>query len=589
MRADATSERTEGLSGRVTRRLFGFSSLLTGVAIVASRAAKAGAAADSPGDTAVAAALAAVANGESVDLPASSSLTAAGIQVAADAVRGKGATKTIITASGSTEVFRLGHVTSPSQWTYRQIADLQINGNGKASAGLRFADATGGQQLAGRWEVARVVVKACSIGISKPSGNIGNVFSAVTVTGCDFGYRAIAQKQPIMHAGCDLFFGGHFDSNALAALYIDSALIGTGGTQLRGTIIEGNPGFGLFVKNWADSFTPLVLDGVWFEANAKAGQVTIDSVQYTPVDMHIENARHVVLINGIVPKVRLINSHLTIENCNINYDTTSIAIDASSTVLARNCHLSGGQYPLLIESIATVARPLGNFASVFYCKPRSIGRPQQGTLLQSNSYGNANSYPFSGTTSVSAISVADGVIFDSCAELTLPPKSTAMQPVVTFTSGKWYLMTVDVKCAKGELADLNVAVTEGGSAWGSLHRLLKKDCWIHLGMVGAAASTFTARLRLANSGSAPIVLRLSALQIMEFDTEPAMLDYYHSGLYNPGTTYPRTIAAAAAPTSGTWAAGDRCSNAEPAAGKPRGWVCTVAGSPGTWISEGNLS
>ena len=50
-----------------------------------------------------------------------------------------------------------------------------------------------------------------------------------------------------------------------------------------------------------------------------------------------------------------------------------------------------------------------------------------------------------------------------------------------------------------------------------------------------------------------------------------------------------TIAAAtAAPTTGTWKVGDRVINSSPSVGQPKGWACTVAGSPGTWVSEGNL-
>ena len=44
----------------------------------------------------------------------------------------------------------------------------------------------------------------------------------------------------------------------------------------------------------------------------------------------------------------------------------------------------------------------------------------------------------------------------------------------------------------------------------------------------------------------------------------------------------------AAPTAGTWAVGDRVAQAVPAVGSPKGWLCTVAGTPGTWVSEGNL-
>jgi hypothetical protein len=37
-----------------------------------------------------------------------------------------------------------------------------------------------------------------------------------------------------------------------------------------------------------------------------------------------------------------------------------------------------------------------------------------------------------------------------------------------------------------------------------------------------------------------------------------------------------------------WSAGTVIKNSAPAVGQPKGWVCTVAGNPGTWVSEGNL-
>lgn len=38
----------------------------------------------------------------------------------------------------------------------------------------------------------------------------------------------------------------------------------------------------------------------------------------------------------------------------------------------------------------------------------------------------------------------------------------------------------------------------------------------------------------------------------------------------------------------TWKVGDRVYNSAATAGQPKSWVCTVAGAPGTWTSEGNL-
>jgi len=53
---------------------------------------------------------------------------------------------------------------------------------------------------------------------------------------------------------------------------------------------------------------------------------------------------------------------------------------------------------------------------------------------------------------------------------------------------------------------------------------------------------------------------------------------------------PNTLAThnSAAPIAGEWKRGDRVFNSAPAVGQAKSWVCTVAGTPGTWVSEGNL-
>lgn len=50
----------------------------------------------------------------------------------------------------------------------------------------------------------------------------------------------------------------------------------------------------------------------------------------------------------------------------------------------------------------------------------------------------------------------------------------------------------------------------------------------------------------------------------------------------------RVVTGPAAPTTGAWLQGERVVNDVPTVGQPKAWVCTVAGSPGTWVSEGNL-
>jgi len=62
---------------------------------------------------------------------------------------------------------------------------------------------------------------------------------------------------------------------------------------------------------------------------------------------------------------------------------------------------------------------------------------------------------------------------------------------------------------------------------------------------------------------------------------------YSTAIAKPGSN--RVVQhAVAAPTAGTWLAGDRQVRAPQVVGQPKGWVCTVSGTPGTWASEGNL-
>jgi hypothetical protein len=49
-----------------------------------------------------------------------------------------------------------------------------------------------------------------------------------------------------------------------------------------------------------------------------------------------------------------------------------------------------------------------------------------------------------------------------------------------------------------------------------------------------------------------------------------------------------TFAMTAAPITGSWTAGDVITNSLPNVGQPKEWVCTVSGSPGGWVSGGNL-
>jgi hypothetical protein len=57
------------------------------------------------------------------------------------------------------------------------------------------------------------------------------------------------------------------------------------------------------------------------------------------------------------------------------------------------------------------------------------------------------------------------------------------------------------------------------------------------------------------------------------------------GAYGLQTSFNGT----AAPTTGTWKQGDIVVNTTPSAGGTPGWVCTTAGTPGTWKAMANVA
>jgi hypothetical protein len=75
--------------------------------------------------------------------------------------------------------------------------------------------------------------------------------------------------------------------------------------------------------------------------------------------------------------------------------------------------------------------------------------------------------------------------------------------------------------------------------------------------------------------------------LFQLDSGPAAKPYLYPG--NPqGQRIVSTYYLDRVPTTGSYVVGDRVVRTPPVVGQPKAWVCTVKGSPGTWVSEGNL-
>jgi hypothetical protein len=96
----------------------------------------------------------------------------------------------------------------------------------------------------------------------------------------------------------------------------------------------------------------------------------------------------------------------------------------------------------------------------------------------------------------------------------------------------------------------------------------------------------TCAATLYNNTGGSVAIYLSALQVLEFGSRQDALNFIDSKAY---VGKPAAIVyGTAIPSTGTWNVGDRVINSVPTVGQPKSWACTVAGTPGTWVSEGNL-
>jgi hypothetical protein len=105
--------------------------------------------------------------------------------------------------------------------------------------------------------------------------------------------------------------------------------------------------------------------------------------------------------------------------------------------------------------------------------------------------------------------------------------------------------------------------------------------------IGRDSANSLAAIWLAAGGSGDFVLtdcRFTSLGPPSAYSTGLQLIKYAGGVGNRFRQY----YASASPASGTWELGDRVFNSSPSVGAPKGWICTVAGTPGTWVSEGNL-
>ena len=119
-----------------------------------------------------------------------------------------------------------------------------------------------------------------------------------------------------------------------------------------------------------------------------------------------------------------------------------------------------------------------------------------------------------------------------------------------------------------------------GAAYGSVGTLVTVPCGA--GTLEGLYADDNKKFSVVMSGVAPV----NSYFTLEIEYFPASGDVAVSDWNTDLVNGPWS--ATAAPTIGTWARGNEVHNSLPAVGQPKSWKCTIAGTPGTWVSTGNL-
>lgn len=172
-----------------------------------------------------------------------------------------------------------------ASWQANSISDIGFASTGFSGIGFSYGNPvtySTSQEYIGRVTFNRCAWRGFSKGVVKPYGNIGNTYNQCYWSANSYGVYAVSAKLATagvadqMQPDTDTYNGGEFNSHTIAALCYLAWTMDIGQLALNQTVIEVNPGFGIYYSNpGCNSITPTSLNAVWFEANGTAGNVTV--------------------------------------------------------------------------------------------------------------------------------------------------------------------------------------------------------------------------------------------------------------------------------------------------------------------------
>jgi len=472
------------------------------------------------------------------------------------------------TSAQVNSMLRLGRTADASngmQFRNRRVQDLHFTGNEDGSTYRQYnAISFGGdddvdENAALPWTIDGCFFERCNIGIWKEFGQFGQ-----TVRNCgssNGNYFLYAEGDPaggggdqseaFNHLGADLYEHGEFSGHKKAAFYLDGKNVsGTGGTRWEKCIIEGNNGFGIFIKDCPTNH-PFVIDTCWFENNHQDATVDLDDGvgSRTPRDIYIENSGPILIRDTQPKECELIDSIVLMDGCTFIGSVASFIIGDTgadrSSYRITNAKINqwGNEKGVLVESLTDCANKTGTTTRLWEIPQRNhaiYSPPDSGTIVGSETFEAAGDLQgVSPATDKSPARVqgytrafaSQYVLSDASAVYQTGGSGDTSSLSGTCTAGKFLVITQEIRLDSGTLGNIR---------WAGDFTYTRQDDgvfvndnvgeWVTIGTVAEVESGEggTIRLLLSTESTDTPTVTLGAGQIIQFDTHKEAVDFFNS-------------------------------------------------------------
>ncbi len=426
-------------------------------------------------------------------------------------------------------------------WDFYVIENINIDGNGMGSHGIKMGTYAA---LTGRYVFNNVSIINCDACFYKSAGNIGNLFNYCFLEESNYGIFAVDADG--MNSGIDTWFKCNIEDTYKAGVYYSGQ---TTDITFIDCIIEGNTGFGLFMRGSGD-FTslPVRLQNTWFEANADGGTVDIDDLtDLTPVGVRFDDMKHVLIDGGSAPDV-CNNSIVTMRKCYVNFNE-SVDIETSDSYVksyntqlgvlgkSKNVFFESIDYQKIEDTKTYTTRGAFNGRIPF----RTFKKPDAGNLLFSIPFNTVDPIEFkSGALTFDSVPTSGGFFGDSYVhQVTIPASSTYYSNVsydgsadFDFDGDKYYIFTINIRSVSGEIPEIFVNNGIAGYKFAEFYfDPSDPSKWSCSGAFEYQNSFTNCRLRIQNDDTSDCTIEISNFQVVEFDTYLDAFEYLNSGAY----------------------------------------------------------